>query len=74
MTIRIEDYITHQGPDYMPLARHWLKKMNEYFADPEYSAACDKWKAMRAEGRMDEAEAFLQEFYEGWYAKRRKSQ
>ena len=45
--VRIEVYKVNQKPDYMPLARHLLDKIIEFYKDPENERKFQEWKKQR---------------------------
>ena len=47
--MQIEVVYTGQKPDYMPLARHLLDRIIEFYQDPENEKAFQEWKKKREE-------------------------
>jgi len=45
--MQIEVVYTNQKPDYMPLARHLLDRIIEWYADPEHEREFQEWKKER---------------------------
>ena len=45
--MNIEVVYTGEKPDYMPLARHLLERIGEWFRDPEHEEEYQRWKAER---------------------------
>ena len=47
----IEVVYSGEKPDYMPLARHLLDRIAEFYADPENERGFQEWKKQRDSGR-----------------------
>ncbi len=45
--MRIEVVVVDQKPDYMPLARHLMRKALAFYEDPENEKAFHEWKKAR---------------------------
>jgi len=45
--MQIEIVYTGEKPDYMPLARHLLDRIIEWYADPEHEKEFQEWKKER---------------------------
>lgn len=45
--MKIEAVYTGQKPDYMPLARHLLDRIIEFYQNPDNERAFQEWKKAR---------------------------
>ena len=48
-TMRVEVVYVNEKPDYMPLARHLLDRIIEFYKDPENERRFQEWKAARGQ-------------------------